>query len=149
MQNGYGESFNGSMRDKSLNETLFLSLDHARVEIAAWVEDYNLERPHSAIGHETPAAFAADLQKRAQRRERGHRRHRMRHGAHWATPRNVQHPKRDLLDAHRQSPLKPASRRGDRAPHGHPMAANGAASPMVPRIDGIDVAGRSIPRVLW
>jgi transposase InsO family protein len=41
MQNGYVESFNGRMRDELLNETLFLSLDHARVVIAAWVEDYN------------------------------------------------------------------------------------------------------------
>src|SRR5690606_4692640 len=54
---------NGRMRDELLNETLFLSLDHARAEIAAWVEDYNGERPHSALGYETPAAFAAELQK--------------------------------------------------------------------------------------
>ncbi|MBM0171440.1 IS3 family transposase [Altererythrobacter sp. C41] len=63
MQNGHVESFNGRMRDELLNETLFLSLDHARAEIAAWVEDYNGERPHSALGYETPAAFAAELQK--------------------------------------------------------------------------------------
>ncbi len=44
MQNGFCESFNGRMRDELLNETLFLSLAHARVEIAAWVEDYNRER---------------------------------------------------------------------------------------------------------
>jgi putative transposase len=31
MQNGYVESFNGRMRDELLNETLFLSLDHARM----------------------------------------------------------------------------------------------------------------------
>lgn len=42
MQNGYVESFNGRMRDELLNETLFLSMDHARVQIAAWVEDYNV-----------------------------------------------------------------------------------------------------------
>ena len=41
MQNGYVESFNGRMRDELLNETLFLSLDHARVVIAAWAEDYS------------------------------------------------------------------------------------------------------------
>jgi len=41
MQNGYVESFNGRMRDELLNETLFISLDHARAEIAAWVDDYN------------------------------------------------------------------------------------------------------------
>lgn len=63
MQNGYVESFNGRMRDELLNETLFLSLDHARVVISAWAEDYNQERPHSSLGYETPAAFAAELQK--------------------------------------------------------------------------------------
>src|SRR3546814_7665477 len=63
MQNGFCESFNGRMRDELLNETLFLSLAHARVEIAAWVEDYNRERPHSALGYATPAAFAAELNK--------------------------------------------------------------------------------------
>jgi putative transposase len=34
MQNGYVESFKGRTRDELLNETLFLSLAHARVEIA-------------------------------------------------------------------------------------------------------------------
>jgi hypothetical protein len=48
-------------RLRHLNETLFLSLAHARVEIAAWTEDYNRERPHSSLGYETPAAFAAGL----------------------------------------------------------------------------------------
>lgn len=38
MQNGYVENFNGRMRDELLNETLFLSMAHARVEIAAWVD---------------------------------------------------------------------------------------------------------------
>lgn len=41
MQNGYVESFNGRIRDELLNETLFMSLAHSRIEIAAWVEDYN------------------------------------------------------------------------------------------------------------
>ncbi len=63
MQNGYAESFNGRMRDELLNETLFMSLDHARVAIAAWTNDYNQERPHSSLGYETPAAFAAELNK--------------------------------------------------------------------------------------
>lgn len=51
------------MRDELLNETLFLSLEHARVVIAAWADDYNRELPHSALGYETPAAFAAELNK--------------------------------------------------------------------------------------
>jgi len=61
MQNGYVESFNGRMRDEFLNETLFHGLDHTRVEIARWVEDYNTERPHSALRYQTPAAFAEQL----------------------------------------------------------------------------------------
>jgi hypothetical protein len=44
-------------------ETLFFSMAHARVEIATWVEDYNRERPHSALGYAPPAAFAAELNK--------------------------------------------------------------------------------------
>lgn len=63
MLNGFCESFNGRMRDELLNETLFTSLTHARVEIAAWMDDYNRERPHSSLGYATPAAFAAELDK--------------------------------------------------------------------------------------
>jgi hypothetical protein len=61
MQNGYVESFNGKMRDELLNETLFFSLDHTRTVIAEWVDDHNTSRPHSALAHQTPAAFAAKL----------------------------------------------------------------------------------------
>ena len=61
MQNGYIESFNGRMRDELLNESLFLSLDHARQVIAAWVEDYNNARPHSSLGYKTPAMYAENL----------------------------------------------------------------------------------------
>jgi putative transposase len=61
MQNAYIESFNGRMRDELLNESLFFGLDHAREELAIWVTDYNTERPHSALGYTTPAAFAAGL----------------------------------------------------------------------------------------
>src|SRR3546814_3326000 len=28
-----------------------------------WAEDYNQERPHSSLGYESPAAFAAELHK--------------------------------------------------------------------------------------
>jgi putative transposase len=49
------------MRDELLNETLFFSLDHARQKLAAWAEDYNTRRPHSSIGYQTPAAYAAHL----------------------------------------------------------------------------------------
>ncbi len=61
MQNGYGESFNGRMRDELLNETVFTSMGQARAVIADWVADYNTTRPHSALGYQTPAAHAAKL----------------------------------------------------------------------------------------
>ena len=60
-QNGFVESFNGKMRDELLNESLFFSLDHAREKLAAWAADYNTRRPHSSIGYQTPAAYAAQL----------------------------------------------------------------------------------------
>ena len=61
MQNGFVESFNGRFRDECLNETLFSSLGQARAAIASWKEDYNLNRPHSALGNRSPAEFAAAI----------------------------------------------------------------------------------------
>jgi transposase InsO family protein len=61
MQNGFVESFNGRMRDELLNESLFLDLDHTRRLIGAWVNDYNTARPHSALGYQTPVAYAQQL----------------------------------------------------------------------------------------
>ena len=61
MQNGICEAFNGRMRDELLNETLFFSVEQARGKVANWVVDYNHSRPHSALGYETPAAYAARL----------------------------------------------------------------------------------------
>lgn len=54
-------SFNGRMRDELLNETLFRNIPHARDLIAAWVTGYNTERPHSALGYQTPSGFALHL----------------------------------------------------------------------------------------
>jgi putative transposase len=61
MQNGFVESFNGRMRDELLNESLFLDLNHTRQLIGAWVTDYNTARPHSALGYQTPVAYAEQL----------------------------------------------------------------------------------------
>lgn len=61
MQNGICEAFNSKMRDELLNETLFFGLDQARSVVARWVDDYNEHRPHSALGYQTPATFAAQL----------------------------------------------------------------------------------------
>lgn len=48
------------MKNELLNETPFMSPAHARVAIAARVEDYNRERPYSSLGYATPAAFAPE-----------------------------------------------------------------------------------------
>jgi putative transposase len=58
MQNAFIESFDGRLRDELLNETLFTSLGHACMALAAWTTDYNTIRPHSALGGLPPPAFA-------------------------------------------------------------------------------------------
>ena len=58
-QNGFIESFNGKFRDECLNQNWFLDLADARREIAAWKQDYNQVRPHSALQYRTPMEFAA------------------------------------------------------------------------------------------
>jgi hypothetical protein len=40
-QNAFVESFNGRLRDELLNETLFRSLEHARLALTAWKLGYN------------------------------------------------------------------------------------------------------------
>ncbi len=62
-QNAFVESFNGKLRDECLNETLFTSVRHARIELALWQHDYNHVRPHSAHGGKTPAEIAAKSDK--------------------------------------------------------------------------------------
>ena len=59
-QNAWVESFNGRFRDELLNLWQFDSLLEARVIIEDWRNDYNQNRPHSALGQQTPAAFAAN-----------------------------------------------------------------------------------------
>jgi len=46
-------------RLRHLNERLFGTLKEAIETIEAWRIDYNTARPHSSIGKQTPAAFAA------------------------------------------------------------------------------------------
>jgi putative transposase len=57
-QNGHIESFNGKLRDECLNQEWFTSLFHARCVLAAWKDDYNTVRPHSALNYLTPAQWA-------------------------------------------------------------------------------------------
>ncbi len=57
-QNGHVESFHGKLRDEFLNVSWFQNLFDARRKTAAWRQDYNERRPHSALGYLTPSAFA-------------------------------------------------------------------------------------------
>ena len=59
-QNAWIESFNGRLRDEFLNGQLFEHVLEAQVLIEGWRIEYNTERPHSALGYKTPAAFTAD-----------------------------------------------------------------------------------------
>jgi putative transposase len=58
VQNAIIESFNGRVRDECLNQHWFLDLADARRIVAAWREDDNTRRPHSALGGGTPNEFA-------------------------------------------------------------------------------------------
>jgi putative transposase len=58
-ENGYNESFNGSLRDELLNGEIFYSLAEAKVLIEAWWHRYNTVRPHSSLRYLPPAPETA------------------------------------------------------------------------------------------
>ena len=58
-QNGYAESFHSKVRDEFLNLEEFESEPQAQALGALWRGEYNTERPHSSLGYQTPAEFAA------------------------------------------------------------------------------------------
>ena len=58
-QNPYVESFNGKIRDELLRREIFGNLLEAQVLSGQYRTHYNHERPHSGLGYQTPAAFAA------------------------------------------------------------------------------------------
>lgn len=60
-RHGCVESISGRMRDEFLNEIMFRNMFHARAVIRASAADRNERRPHPALGHHTPKAFAERL----------------------------------------------------------------------------------------
>lgn len=58
-ENGYVESFHSGLRDELLACEEFLDLADARAAATYWRLEYNHRRPHSALGYQTPAEFAA------------------------------------------------------------------------------------------
>ena len=62
-QNGLVERFIRSIKEECVWQHSFESIDGARASIAKWIEWYNADRPHQALGYKTPderhAALAA------------------------------------------------------------------------------------------
>jgi len=58
-QNGFVESFHGKLRDELLDREAFGSLKEAKLVVEDWRRAYNEQRPHSSLGYQSPAAFAA------------------------------------------------------------------------------------------
>jgi putative transposase len=56
-QNGHNESFNGVFRDGCLNRWLFESVREGREASEAWLQEYNVERPHGSLGGLAPSMF--------------------------------------------------------------------------------------------
>ena len=59
--NAFIEPSGGRLRQECLNASRFLSMGDARARIGAWRGDHNQDRPHSALGGLTLAAFADQL----------------------------------------------------------------------------------------
>ncbi len=60
-QNGFVESFHGRFRDECLNREQLWTLTEARVVIEDYRNKYNQKRPHSKLGYQSPARYAANL----------------------------------------------------------------------------------------
>ena len=54
-ENGFNESFNGTLRDEVLNREIFYTLQEAQILIERWRNEYNTIRPHSSLGYKPPA----------------------------------------------------------------------------------------------
>ncbi len=59
--NAWIESFNARFRAECLNQSSFSSVEEANKCIEEFRVDYNENRPHSALGYQTPAAFAGQF----------------------------------------------------------------------------------------
>ena len=66
-QNGHNESFNGVFRDGCLDRWLFYSVQEARRVINAWLDEYNIERPHGALAGVTPAIYVKQLKEKRRK----------------------------------------------------------------------------------
>ena len=58
-ENAHGETFNGRLRDGLLDREVFETLEEAKVILEDHRLEYNHRGPHSSLGYQTPAEFAA------------------------------------------------------------------------------------------
>ena len=70
VENAYIESFNGRLRDECLNESWFLSIEHARRVVEDWRIDYNTARPHSSLGNLSPEEFIRQEARKVEKSEK-------------------------------------------------------------------------------
>jgi len=57
MQNGYIERFNRTFRENLLDAYLFEDINQVQCLADEWMQDYNYNRPHQALGGVTPSYF--------------------------------------------------------------------------------------------
>lgn len=57
MQNGFIERFNKSLRIDVLDAFIFENLDQVREVSEEWLQDYNLNHPHSSLGGMSPSKY--------------------------------------------------------------------------------------------
>jgi transposase InsO family protein len=63
-ENAYVETFNGKLEDELLGREIFHTLTESKVLVEQYRMEYNHERPHSSLGYQTPAEFAASCDSR-------------------------------------------------------------------------------------
>jgi putative transposase len=63
-QNSYVKRFNRTYRDEVLNMYVFKTLSEARAITEEWMDQYNEERPHDALGDLTPFEYRVAHQQR-------------------------------------------------------------------------------------
>ncbi len=69
VDNAFAESFNATVRRECLSLHWFRGLEDAGRLLRRWRDEYNNDRPHSSLGHETPARFWAGRSEVTDRNE--------------------------------------------------------------------------------
>jgi putative transposase len=64
-QNAFIERFNRTYRHEVLNAHIFESLEQAREITEEWIQSYNQDRPHAALGKLSPIHYRQQAEKSA------------------------------------------------------------------------------------